>query len=255
MNDEQLAAISDKAYFDSWREMASFSTAGDVFERDGVLAVISGSPVPWLNVAFVTRKLDAPAEALAAAVAFFDDRRQPFIVRVREGVDPDAESAAEALGMLYNDTVPGMTLYPVPKAPALPPGLEIRTVEDETGLSEFVSVSAEAFGMPVEGLSQLVTMRFIEDPGWRSYLGFVDGEAVTASMLQMDDEIAGVYFVGTRGAYRKRGLGEALTWHAVREGAGAGCTVSALQASDMGKPVYERMGYRVVAGYRTFVRK
>lgn len=73
--------------------------------------------------------------------------------------------------------------------------------------------------------------------------------------MQLVGEIAGVTFVGTRDAYRKRGLGEAITWHAVREGAKAGCTVAALQASEMGRPIYERMGFRTVAGYRTFVRK
>lgn len=255
MNDDELAAISDKAYFDSWRDWMSLIEGGDVHERDGVLAVYSGSPVPWLNIAFVTRKLDAPHKAIAAAVSYFDERSRPFIVRVRDGVDPDAELAAEQLGITYSDTVPGMTLYPIPAAPPPPDGLEISTVEDERGLRDFIGVTSEAFGMPAEAMSQLVTMRFIEEPGWQAYLGRLGGEPVTASMLQLDGDIAGVYFVGTRDDFRKRGLGEAMTWHAVREGAKAGCTVSTLQASDVGKPIYERMGFRVVAGYRTFVRK
>lgn len=255
MNDEQLAQISDTAYFDSWRDWMSFIDAGDVLERDGVLSVRSGALVPSLNIAFVTRKLDHPGEDLAAAVRYFDDRNQPFIIRVREGVDPSAERVAEELGFPYSDTVPGMTLHPISDPPPLPIALEITTVEDERGLEDFILVNAEAFGMPAEAMSQLLTMRFIEDPGWRAYVGAVEGQPVAASMLQLDGDIAGVYFVGTRNDFRKRGLGGAMTWHAVREGAEAGCTVATLQASDMGKPVYERMGFRVVAGYRTFVRK
>lgn len=255
MNDGQLAAIADKAYFDSWRDMMSFIDGADVLDRDGVLVIFSGAPVPWLNIAFVTRRLDAPGEAIAAAVRYFDERGLPFIIRVRDGVDPDAERAAEEIGLPYSDTVPGMTLHPISEPPPLLAGLEIVTVEDERGLEDFITVNAEAFGMPPGLLSQLLTMRFIGDRGWRSYVGTLDGQPVAASMLQIDDDIAGVYFVGTRNDFRKRGLGEALTWHAVREGAEAGCTVATLQASDMGKPVYERMGFRVVAGYRTFVRK
>lgn len=254
MNDKQLAEISDKAYFDSWRDWVSFIDGGDLFERNGVLAVCSGMPVPWLNIAFVTRKLDAPRESIRGAVSFFEDRGQPFIIRVRDGVDQDAERAAEQLGFPYSDTVPGLTLHPIPDPAPLPAGLVITTVEDKSSLQDFIDVNAEAFGMPVEGMSRLLTMGFIADPGWRAYLGALDGRPVAASMLQLDGDIAGVYFVGTRADYRNRGLGAAMTWHTVREGAAAGCIIGALQASDMGKPVYERMGFRVVAGYRTFVR-
>ena len=255
MNDEQLAAVSDKSYFDSWRGWCAFVDGGETVEDEGVLIARTSAPVPWLNIAFVTRKLAAPDAAIADAVRYFDERDQPFIIRIREGIDPDAEGAAEAQGFAYADTIPGMTLHPLPEAPQPPEGLTISTVADEQGLEGLIDVSAEAFGMPVEGMAQLLTMRFIEDPGWQSYLGSIDGQPVAAAMLQLDGTIAGVYFVGTRAAYRRRGLGEAMTWHAVREGAKAGCTVAALQASEMGRPVYERMGFRTVAGYRTFLRK
>jgi hypothetical protein len=33
-----------------------------------------------------------------------------------------------------------------------------------------------------------------------------------------------------------------------------GCVMAALQASEMGRPVYERMGFRLVSPYRTFHR-
>jgi predicted acetyltransferase len=59
--------------------------------------------------------------------------------------------------------------------------------------------------------------------------------------------------VATRAKFRRRGVGEALTWHAVREGVAAGCRSATLQASEMGRPIYERMGFRLVAPYKTFV--
>jgi len=70
----------------------------------------------------------------------------------------------------------------------------------------------------------------------------------------MSHGVAGVYNVATLAAYRRRGLGEGMTAHAAQEGARAGCRMASLQSSEMGLPVYTRMGFRTVAGYRTFVR-
>ncbi len=69
------------------------------------------------------------------------------------------------------------------------------------------------------------------------------------------DEVANVNFVATKEAFRRRGLGEAITWHTVREGAKKRYTLASLQASDMGGPVYERMGFRQVGYYHTYVPK
>jgi ribosomal protein S18 acetylase RimI-like enzyme len=255
MDDERLAAISDESYFDWWRVWVAALPGTDVVEQDGVLLARTGAREEWWNIAFVMRRLDSPDEAIRAAVNYFDDHKQPFILRVRDGVDPAAEAASEALGVKYNDTIPGMTLHPIPAIPDPPPGLEIRTADDEKGLADFIEISAEAYGMSAEGLRKLITLDLLRHPRWFTYVGYVDGRAATTSTLLVTGDIAGVYWVGTRNDFRKRGLGEALTWHTISEGAKAGCTVSALQASDMGKPIYERMGFRVVAGYRTFVRK
>ncbi len=66
--------------------------------------------------------------------------------------------------------------------------------------------------------------------------------------------VAGVYNIATLPAYRRRGLGEALTWHAVSRGAEAGCTIASLQTSEMGESIYTRMGFRRWASYPTYGR-
>lgn len=255
MNDEQLAAVSDECYFDWWRIWVSSIEGADVFERDGVLIARSGAPEEWWNIVFIMRKLDAPHDAIASAVRYFDDHGQPFIVRIRGGIDPEAERVCESMGISYADTIPGMTLYPLPETPEPSPDLDIRPVDDRQSLDDLIAITAEAYGLTEEGLRRTVPLRLMHDDRWHSYVGYIDGEPATSATLQLTGEIAGVSFVGTRDDYRRRGLGEAMTWHAVREGAKRGCTIAALQASEMGLPIYERMGFRVVAGYRTFVRK
>ncbi len=45
----------------------------------------------------------------------------------------------------------------------------------------------------------------------------------------------------------------AMTARVAADGVAAGCDVAILQASDMGRPVYERMGYRRVVQYMGYV--
>ncbi|MGI0081348.1 MAG: GNAT family N-acetyltransferase, partial [Nitrososphaerales archaeon] len=65
-------------------------------------------------------------------------------------------------------------------------------------------------------------------------------------------DIAGVYFVSTLPEFRRHGFGEAMTWRAAVDGRREGCTTSCLQASEMGRPLYERMGYRTIVEYQVW---
>ena len=86
------------------------------------------------------------------------------------------------------------------------------------------------------------------------FTGFFEGQPVTVSSLVVTGRTAGIYGVATIPAYRQRGFGEAMTWRAIREGVERGCEMANLTASDLGRPVYERMGFRVVAPFLIFAR-
>jgi GNAT superfamily N-acetyltransferase len=63
----------------------------------------------------------------------------------------------------------------------------------------------------------------------------------------------GVYNVATVPPARRRGYGEQITRRITDDAVLAGCDVATLQASDMGKPIYERLGYRTVVEYMGYV--
>ena len=77
----------------------------------------------------------------------------------------------------------------------------------------------------------------------RLYVAYVDGVPAAASELFLGGGVAGVHMVATAPAYRRRGLGMALTWTALDEGRRHGLTTGALQASAQGQPLYERLGF------------
>ena len=125
-----------------------------------------------------------------------------------------------------------------------PDGLRVVTVTGEDGLADFERTVVEGF--PLADARPLLPGRLfgpalLEDRRWRFFVGYVGDEPVTTAAALVEHGHNSVNFVATRPGARGRGYGEAVTWWATR----ADPTLpAALLASDPGRPVYERMGYR-----------
>jgi GNAT superfamily N-acetyltransferase len=127
-------------------------------------------------------------------------------------------------------------------------------VRDRATLDALVHVVASSFDEDPLMLSQVFTEKLLSDDRWRGFVAYLDGEPAATSHIVIDDRgTAGIYYVGTIESYRGRGLGRTITAAAVAAGRRLGCTRSSLQASPMGLPIYERMGFRRVAYYRQYV--
>jgi ribosomal protein S18 acetylase RimI-like enzyme len=254
MDDAEIIWRADANYHAVSALLASGHDGGEARERDGLLVINTGLPIAAFNVAFVTRPLTEPEGLVREAAAYYDGAGLPFIVRVRDGLDPAAERACEAIGLPYGDTVPGMALAPIAQARGGVAGLEVRPAQTGADFDTFFDIVCGVFDFPIEMAHALFTEAIMRRPDAGHYIGYLDGEAVATSTLVATHRTAGIFNVATRPDFRGRGIGEAMTWACVRRGAEMGCVMAALQASEMGRPVYERMGFRLVAPYRTFHR-
>lgn len=136
-----------------------------------------------------------------------------------------------------------------------PPDLQIEVVSDIDRLGLWVSIVENSFGLQPGSFSSLVTKKALNLPGLTCLLGFHHGNPVSTSMAYVSGRVVGIYNVGTVPEARGRGFGEALTATAVKHGFANGCTVSSLQASEKGFPVYFRMGYRRLYDYEVWTVK
>jgi len=76
--------------------------------------------------------------------------------------------------------------------------------------------------------------------GWSLWVGRIDGRPVATAAAWVRGGLVGVEWISARPETRGRGVGAAVTWAATL----ADPTLPAmLIASDLGQPVYERMGY------------
>ena len=90
--------------------------------------------------------------------------------------------------------------------------------------------------------------------GHLRFTGYLDGEPVAVSSLVMTGDIAGIYAVATLPEARKRGIGTAMTLHAMKEGIARRARAATLQATPMGLPVYEKIGFRTVFDYQNYLQ-
>ncbi len=95
--------------------------------------------------------------------------------------------------------------------------------------------------------------RLLRDAGAMDIFLCRDGKgapvSASASFIA-GDGLGGVYFVATEPGARKRGLGAAVTSIAAARCAERGVDPVVLHATDLGKPVYEGIGFRTVAKMR-----
>jgi GNAT superfamily N-acetyltransferase len=150
------------------------------------------------------------------------------------------------------DPHPGMILSPLPHLPEAAAGLEIRSVESDSALEEFQVTAEAGFGMPLSLPQHLASARFRDHPAVDMFLGYAGERPVSTSCLIRTGPVAGVYWVSTLEEFRGRGFGAAISAHALRVGRSYGCDMATLQASPMGRPVYERMGFEVTDDYRNY---
>ncbi|MFC7192206.1 GNAT family N-acetyltransferase [Halocatena marina] len=80
----------------------------------------------------------------------------------------------------------------------------------------------------------------------------MDGRPAATGLLIQSGHVAGVYSIGVVEEFRRRGIGKAMSWEVLRAGREAGCQVGVLQSSEMGSPLYEKMGFETTVTYHHF---
>ncbi|MCP3139079.1 GNAT family N-acetyltransferase [Pyxidicoccus xibeiensis] len=230
-----------------------------VRDEPGLLLVDCGLPTDTFNVVCRTRLRPQDADArITAAVAHFRAKAFPFAWWVGPGAAPeDLDARLTAHGLVRAEEEQGMAmdLSRLP-APTLPPGVSVRRVSTERELADFARVVASNW----EPLDPHVLDFYVRtaraslahDSPVRFFLGLLDGEPVATSECHLSHGVAGLYSVSTLKAFRRRGLGAALTLAPLLDAREAGYRTATLQASAEGQPVYARLGFEPRGVFRVY---
>ena len=129
-----------------------------------------------------------------------------------------------------------------------PPGFTIVGISDEQGLYDFKRVFVETYEIPDWAGQAWVDATLAVGIGqtpWRIYVGYLNGEPVATNMLFNGGGVAGLYAVATLPAARGKGIGAVISLKPLLDARDMGYHYAVLFSTEMGIPVYERIGFRL----------
>lgn len=224
---------------------------GEVIEAPDLLWCNSGLPSAGFNRALRARL--AP-ETVDARIEWAKERaralRVPFLWDLSPTTTP--EDLGDHLlrhGFVDAGEEPamGIALADLPDTLALPEGVTIERVGDSAALERWVRTMAAGFGAPAATHAQFVAAfargGFGDDASARYYLARLHGEPVATAGLTLAAGVAGIFSVVTIESARRRGIGSAITMAPLLDARARGYCAGVLQASEMGYPVYARIGF------------
>jgi hypothetical protein len=244
------------------RALSGFSTRGALEDRDDIVLCAGGTWIPMIaNTAFRREPGVSATDVVHRADAFFGRLGRGYTVSVRDnGEDEDLRAACLAAGLeLFGSDTPDMVCAgPLPERP-IPPGIELRRVDDQEGVRQFADVNSAAYatyGMPAEVHPDLFDnpAAVLEDQAAHIVLASNEREPVATALVYESDGAATVQWVGTRPGSRTSGLGALVTVWVTNLAFRRGASSVSLQASPMGAPVYLKLGYETVHQHVEYVR-
>lgn len=210
---------------------------------------MTGMPHGWVNailranVAAVT--VDA---AIDEAIGAFAQRGIPWYWIVGPASTPsDLPARLQAHGFHHVGQCPAMSLeLPTTElAITLPPDLVIQPVTAGATLELWLQTPKIEDEVPpaIITQAQAIQRASVGHPGKYEFVGLLDGVPVATATLLLAGGVAGIYGIDTVAAARRRGIGAAMTLTALRAAQRQGYRIATLQASPLGFPVYQRLGF------------
>jgi GNAT superfamily N-acetyltransferase len=258
MTSDELVALEHGNWIAYLTGVVSCTSRAKVTRAGAVVTILTGLPFDWFNQVLIEREEATPAGVLAG-VAEARERGDPFVVRLRDGIDdrfiPTLTQAGLALAREEAST-PGMVAFPIDHeaiATHASPELEIRRVTDDAGIDVHCLAVTAGFGSDPTVALGTACPDLLDRPECVVYVGYADGDPLISGLGWRTGRTIGVYSIATIESARRRGYGAAMTARVVEDGVVAGCDAAALQASAMGRPIYERLGFRTVVRYAAYV--
>jgi GNAT acetyltransferase-like protein len=244
---------------DSSRQLFELDPGAVVESEDGWLFGAGSPSHPVISNAAFRSNDSVDAEGFVSkAKDFFDARGRGFSIWIRgdQPNDQDLAAATAAAGHQLVYEMPEMVLESPVEEPHLPAGAELRQLSEAGQADDYWKVAAASYtsiGFPPEVFGGYSNHAGLLAENVAAFIAYLDGEPVSIAMTIVSHGVAGIYWVGSLEQARGKGLGRGVTAAATNAGFKLGAEIASLQASPMGKPVYEAMGYETVFDYRLFL--
>lgn len=226
------------------------AAGGTLFERNGVIAtIVPAVPERSLPNSVLYEDEDALAALLEELAEVYHQAGvrawTVWVPRRHERTRALLEDAGHAL-----DGDPAAMVADL--ATVEPPREDDPVPDSEPRLEDLGRLNDLAYGT-VDQLARVIG-EGEADPA-HVYLASEGGRTVAGLITADHDGDCSVWWVATAPEARGRGLASGLMRHALAGGRQRGCDISTLQASKLGRPVYEALGYRAFGVFEMWERR
>jgi GNAT superfamily N-acetyltransferase len=246
---------------DAWDVMCATSPGLSRETGQGIEYIFSGLPIGFFNVALPMAR-GISSDALTAlgrdACAWAVGKSVPWLFIVTHNAlerGVDAASVLDGCGLAPMMPLTGMIARQVDPVSQIPDGLQLTVPQDDAGCSVLLDINSVAYGMELNEAKDVIGKRSF----WRDHvpvLGLIDGAPASCAAVLMVAGYRYVALVATDPAQQRRGYAETVMRHALDVAAlEHGDRPTVLHATDAGRPIYQRMGYRDIASHTIFMEK
>lgn len=260
LDDPVLLAAMDSNATRSFEVIAE-RIGGKVYRSPEMTCYLSGLPIAQFNGVALTNLEEEQADsAITETLARFVEARTPMYWWIGPYTRPlDFNARLEAHGLRHTADLPGMaiditTLGPAQQIPSV--RFTQVTNEDEANVwmrSSFGLEPSDSLPGSLQPLAGIFKNGLLApDSPWSFHLGYLDNRPVSTSIGFLHAGVVGIFGVSTAPTARNRGIGREVTKRALLWARERGYRVGILQATAMGYPVYERLGFKTVATYACY---
>jgi GNAT superfamily N-acetyltransferase len=210
-------------------------------QRGGAVAAATGARATPLN-RIIGETFDADLDDVAALAQRLLDDGLPHMVESRPGATA-LEDWCRDRGLTSSPGVPLMSCATADLDVPASDAIHWRSL-CAAEMPAHVDVAAAGFGLDRDALGGLDASTLFDEGFGAGLIAEVDGVPACTGISIVAGDWVGLFIIATVDAHRRQGLGAALTAKLVTDAVERnGVSRALLQSSELGKPVYERLGF------------
>jgi ribosomal protein S18 acetylase RimI-like enzyme len=231
----------------------------------GAVAMFSGLDYGVFNIAM----LDSPVQhtgsnlehRLAEIAHYFKTRTPRWSFWLCEDLlDPGLRRRAKQtladFGLRAISHPPGMIAPVLAPPPHRLPPVDLRPVTEAPLRRAFTELTSVAFEIPYPVAYAIYSQEMAWAGDYHGFVGMAEGRPVSIVAIVPAGGVLGVYSLATYPTHRRQGYGEATMRAALAEmSRQTGITQVVLQSTEVGYPLYRRMGFRDATRFSVYLTK
>ncbi len=237
-----------EAFQRNWIGLLEAMPDANSWREAGMVMCITGLPVAPYNAVIVEDERALAPELLPRITEPFDRAGLSYSIQVCSRA-PTPHCAAwlprHGYTEIFSDP---LMIFEGPLIAPVSPTIAIRPVSTPRDRNLYFHLIVATFNLPTD-VEEFVDL-MLDLKGSYSVLAWAGDEAVGAGTVIGINGVAGIYNVATSFSARRRGVATTVMSALHSYALAHGYTATALAASQMGLPLYQRLGYRL-DGYQT----